>query len=244
MNVDVITSGLFKDLDWDNILLVGPLPLSTMMETGTHLCDEFSHTNHRSESIFYVYGLSREDGYRKVEHIHDTYVKNFAGPLPVVVVKSMGAISIVPDPPNHHVRIVLKVFHSPTDVLLDVNDDLQAVAFNGSSVYMLPRCAQAVTKDYPYVLSGGLHELSDSTPSRLQALMDTSLSDQIQFQRHLIDPLSLLDMDIDGFYIDAGTVGGAVYRDQSKLFGDMKQAICKRLGIQNQPTGVCKFIVT
>ena len=239
----MITSRLFKDLDWDNILLVGPLPLSTMMETGTHLCNAFSHTNHRSESIFYVYGLSREDGYRKVEHIHDTYIKNLARPLPVVVVKSMGAVSIVPEPPNHHVRIVLKIFHSPTDVLLDVNHDLHAVAFNGSSVYMLPRCAQAVTKDYPYVLSGGLHELSDSSPSRLPELMDTSLSDQVQFQRHLIDPLSLLNADEHGFYNTASDVGSAIYGDQRKLFDDMKQAICKRLGIQNQPTGVCKFTV-
>ena len=97
----------------------------------------------------YIYGLGPEDANRKVEEIHDAWVRN----LPVsarerLVVKNAKTINFLSTYPQRRIQILLKLLPSPTDILLNFDLDACAIGFDGLNVLMLPRCARAIETGY------------------------------------------------------------------------------------------------
>ena len=141
-----ITNGILMGLNWNNLLLAGDMVLTTLMHTNSGIKDEKALGD--PELDIYVYGLGPEDANRKVEAIHNTWVANLPASAERLVVKSANAITLIPSYPHRRIRIELKLFLDPIDVLLDIDLDPYAVSFDGSSVSMLPRCARAMETGY------------------------------------------------------------------------------------------------
>lgn len=144
---DRITKGILRGLDWRNIMVAGGMALTTLLHIDPTKDNEPKIKN--PDIDLYIYGLNPGDANRKAEEIHDTWVRNLpASATKKLVVKNAKTINFLTDYPNRRIQIVLKLLSTPTDVLLNFDLDACAIGFDGSSVFMLPRCARAIETGY------------------------------------------------------------------------------------------------
>lgn len=136
---EYITEGALRGLDWSNVLVAGGKVLSTL----TGACDV-----KESDIDIYLYGLDVDQANRKVKHIYKVWSDNLPAGSDKLVVKNSKTINLLPSYPHCRVQIVLKLVSSPTQVLLNFDLDACAIAFDGSHVLMLPRCARAIETGY------------------------------------------------------------------------------------------------
>lgn len=144
---DRITNGILRGLDWTNLLLAGGMALTTLLHVDPQKDENLSIQD--PDLDIYVYGLGPKGANRKVEQIHDTWVRNLpASASERLVVKNAKTINLLTTYPNRRIQIVLKLLPTPTDVLLNFDLDACAIGFDGSNVFMLPRCARAIETGY------------------------------------------------------------------------------------------------
>ena len=142
-----ITHGVLRGLDWSNILVAGGMTLTTLLHTDPSKDDDIAVKD--PDIDLYIYGLGPEDANRKVEEVHDTWVRNLpASAQARLVVKNAKTINLLTSYPHRRIQIILKLLPSPTDVLLNFDLDACAIGFDGSRVLMLPRCARAIETGY------------------------------------------------------------------------------------------------
>ena len=144
---DRITKGVLRGLDWTNVIVAGGMALTTLLHVDPTKDDNKSIRD--PDIDVYIYGLSPQDANRKAEEIHDTWVRN----LPTsaskrLVIKNAKTINLLTSYPNRRIQIVLKLLPTPTDILLNFDLDACAIGFDGSHVFMLPRCARAIETGY------------------------------------------------------------------------------------------------
>ena len=144
---DRITKGILDGLDWTNVMVAGGMALATLLHTDP---TKDGDRRIRDPDIdLYIYGLGPEDANRKAEEIHDTWVENLPSSASTkLVVKNAKTINLLTSYPNRRIQIVLKLPPTPTDVLLNFDLDACAIGFDGSRVFMLPRCARAIETGY------------------------------------------------------------------------------------------------
>ena len=141
-----ITHGVLRGLDWSNLLVAGGMALTTLLHTDPSKDDDRAVRD--PDIDLYIYGLGPEDANRKVEEVHDTWVRNLPAIAQRLVVKNAKTINFLPSYPHRRIQIVLKLLPSPTDILLNFDLDACAIGFDGSRVLMLPRCARAIETGY------------------------------------------------------------------------------------------------
>ena len=142
-----ITHGIFRGLDWSNVLVAGGMALTTLLHTDPSKDDDRAVRD--PDIDLYIYGLGPEDANLKVEEVHDTWVRNLPPTAQTrLVVKNAKTINLLSSYPHRRIQIVLKLLPSPTDVLLNFDLDACAIGFDGSRVMMLPRCARAIETGY------------------------------------------------------------------------------------------------
>ncbi len=142
-----ITRNILHGLDWSNVFLAGGVALTTLMHTDPSKDDENDVKD--NDLDIYIYGLTPKEANEKVKHIYQVWKSNLpADNKQQLVVKNSKTINLLADYPNRRVQIVLKLIHSPTQVLLNFDLDACALGFNGKEVLMLPRCARALETGY------------------------------------------------------------------------------------------------
>ena len=142
-----ITRGVLRGLDWSNVLVAGGMALTTLLHTDLSKDDDRAVRD--PDIDLYIYGLGPEDANRKVEEVHDAWVRNLPATVQAkLVVKNAKTINFLSSYPHRRIQIVLKLLPSPTDVLLNFDLDACAIGFDGSRVLMLPRCARAIETGY------------------------------------------------------------------------------------------------
>ncbi len=142
-----ITRNILHGLDWSNVFLAGGVALTTLMHTEPSKDDENDVKD--NDLDIYIYGLTPKEANEKVKHIYQVWKSNLpADKKQQLVVKNSKTINLLADYPNRRVQIVLKLIHSPTQVLLNFDLDACALGFNGKEVLMLPRCARALETGY------------------------------------------------------------------------------------------------
>ena len=141
-----ITRGALRGLDWNNVFVAGGMALTTLLHTDPSKDDDRAVRD--PDIDIYIYGLGPEDANRKVEEIHDIWVRSLPATAQRLVVKSAKTINLLSDYPHRRLQIILKLLASPTDVLLNFDLDACAIGFDGSRVLMLPRCARAIETGY------------------------------------------------------------------------------------------------
>ena len=140
-----ITKGALRGLQWCNVIAAGGVALVSLLQVSDRSRD--LETNEPSISL-YIHGLQPDAANRKLHEIHDTWASNLPPNAQKLVVKSAGAIDLITDCPERSIRIILKLYPSPIDVLLESDLDACAIGFDGSHVLMLPRCARAIETGY------------------------------------------------------------------------------------------------
>ena len=144
--LDRVTQGILRGLDWSNVILAGDMVLKILLHTDPSKDDE-----DLNESILldlYIHGLDQQSANQKAEQIYETWNTNLSGWTERILVKTSRTLSYRAKPPHRAIRITLKLYPSPTEVLLDFDLDPNAVAYDGSSIFMLPRCARALETGY------------------------------------------------------------------------------------------------
>lgn len=140
-----MTYGALLGLDWCNIIAAGGVALASLLQVSDRFLD--LELNEPCISL-YIHGLQPDAANRKLHEIHDTWASNIPPNAQKLVVKSARAIDLITDCPERSIRIILKLYPSPIDVLLNSDLDACAIGFDGSRILMLPRCARAIETGY------------------------------------------------------------------------------------------------
>ena len=165
---DVITNGILRGLDWNNVFVAGGMALEALLHTDTSrdASEEFSNSSSESSEErgsstddtnkasdcdidIYLYDLTPEQANAKIDHIHRVWKSNLpASNNETSILKTSKTITFFAEWPNRRVQIVLKLLHSPLDILLNFDLDPCAIGFDGERVWMMPRCARALETGY------------------------------------------------------------------------------------------------
>lgn len=139
------TKGALLGLNWRNVIVAGGVALASLLQVNK-MSRELEI--YKPSINLYIHGLEPDEANRKLEEIHDTWASNLPLNAQKLVVKSVRAIDLITNCPERSVRIILKLYPSPIDVLLESDLDACAIGFDGYRVFMLPRCARAIETGY------------------------------------------------------------------------------------------------
>ena len=62
----------------------------------------------------------------------------------MLAVKSRHAVTFVQNYPRRHIQVILRIYKSPSEVLIGFDIDSCAVAYDGKRVWALPRAVRAL----------------------------------------------------------------------------------------------------
>ena len=145
ISFSAITKGALLGLHWCNVIVAGRVVLASLLQA----CDTSRNLDIFEPRIkLYIHGLQPDAANRKLREIHDTWASNLGQNAQKLVVKSMRSIDLITDCQERSIRIILKLYPSPIDVLLESDLDASAIGYDGSHVFMLPRCARAIETGY------------------------------------------------------------------------------------------------
>ena len=198
-----VTHNVLEGLDWNNVFLAGGMVLHTLQ----HL-DPSSDTDGdvaNCDMDIYLYGLTPSEANDKIKHIHDVWARNMASlHSTTIVVKNPKTISLIPEYPHRRIQIVFKLLPTPTDILLNFDLDACAIGFDGSKIFMLPRCARALETGYSVFTMDLIwgHHLSDRRATqefRIVKYADRGFGLRIlpSYAKALEERHSLEEVDID-----------------------------------------------
>ncbi|KAL8828173.1 MAG: hypothetical protein Q9170_006714 [Blastenia crenularia] len=138
---DYVTKGSLKGLNWDRAFVQGEIVLHALLHTDSGSIADYGID-------LYLYDMTPEEANCKVEEIYNIWSANLGTDSEHAVIKNAKTINFVPKHPHPQVHIILKLLHSPMDSLFRVGLDPYAICFDGSRVFMLPRCARALETGY------------------------------------------------------------------------------------------------
>ena len=143
---DRVTRNILKGLNWDHVFIQGGMVLNTLLHTDSSKDNEGDIAE--CDIDLYLYDLTPEEANRKVEHIYKVYAANMGPKSKHIVMKTAKTITFIPRYPERRMQVVLKLQHSPLESMLRIDLDACAIAYDGSQVFMLPRCARALETGY------------------------------------------------------------------------------------------------
>ncbi|KAJ7046527.1 hypothetical protein C8F04DRAFT_1060811 [Mycena alexandri] len=164
---DSMTDQLLDGLNWDNVFVAGGIVLGAVLTPevqGANKPNEWQS----SDIDMYIYGLNPTLANKKIEHIAATYQKNLPAGSPFLIVRNSQTITLYSEWPRRRVQIVLKLVKSPREVLLNFDLDVCGCGWDGSEVYLLPRCVRTLetaTNTFVMDLING-HYLGDRKSTR------------------------------------------------------------------------------
>lgn len=141
-----ITKNILDGLDWQNVVVAGGMVLTTLLHV-----DPAHDQDKRVQDLdldIYIHGLSPADAEKKAFEIEEVWRRNLPDDSHTLVTQNHKTITFIPSYPNRRLQIILKALRDLTAILLNFDLDICALAFNGSNVMMLPRCARAIETGY------------------------------------------------------------------------------------------------
>ena len=122
---------------------------------------------------------------KKLEDIYEAVCNEI--PYPVIAFRSAYAISIVSQFPYRHIQIILRLYSSPAEILMGFDVDACSIGFDGSQVYMTPRCHQALVRQMNTV---DMTRRSPTYEMRLAKYADRGFEVEVpSLMRDRIDPM-------------------------------------------------------
>lgn len=147
---ECFTEGLLRFVNWNNVVCAGgavsgcltPLP-KEIQEAGPSktrvLRRKYFHDQYlpSSDIDLFLYGLDEDAAVEKLREIYDSI--QASSPYEIRAFRSAHAVTLVSRYPFRHVQIVLRLYNSPSEVLMGFDVDSCAVGYNGKNVFMCPR---------------------------------------------------------------------------------------------------------
>ncbi|EFO63479.1 Hypothetical protein GLP15_3797 [Giardia lamblia P15] len=170
-NWRLLTNGILDGIDWSNVVVAGGAVLACVLpgfnpeEYGDEgrkfealINDKLTlHTGcHAEVAPHYICGLngfwasdidlfihscSAEEARKIIDRIIDTVTKNNAS---TTIMRSSFAVTIFGLNPHRDVQIVFRLYSRPCEVIYGFDIDCSGIAFDGTSVYVTPRCLQSL----------------------------------------------------------------------------------------------------
>ena len=142
-----ITKNILHGLDWRNVVVAGGMVLTTLLHV-----DPAHDQDKRVQDLdldIYIHGLSQAAAQRKAFEIEEVWRRNLPDDnAHILVTQNHKTITFIPSYPNRRLQIILKALPNLSAILLNFDLDICALAFDGSNVLMLPRCARAIETGY------------------------------------------------------------------------------------------------
>ncbi|KAL0575164.1 hypothetical protein V5O48_006807 [Marasmius crinis-equi] len=144
-----MTGDVLRGLDWSNVFVAGGSVLGTFLcppvtDRGVHTLEDWGS----SDIDMFLWGMSTDEAIEKIQHVAQVYRANLPSGNPFLVVRKSQTISFYSSWPVKPIQIVLKLLHSPSDVLLNCDLDQCAIGYDGTHVWMLPRFVRAIETGY------------------------------------------------------------------------------------------------
>eukprot|EP00698_Gefionella_okellyi_P005555 TRINITY_DN15060_c0_g1_i1.p1 TRINITY_DN15060_c0_g1~~TRINITY_DN15060_c0_g1_i1.p1 ORF type:complete len:1172 (+),score=237.92 TRINITY_DN15060_c0_g1_i1:70-3516(+) len=154
-NLRAFTKGLLVGLDWNNIVLAGGAVLACLLPGAVDI-EAFRQNKLKGNPFkgadldLFVYGLSEQQADAKIKQIYDVILRNSATSN-FELVRTKHAVTFALTFPQRHVQIVLRLYHSPAEVLMGFDVDACAVCYDGTNAWVLPRARRAINEQYNLV---------------------------------------------------------------------------------------------
>ncbi|KAK7013881.1 hypothetical protein R3P38DRAFT_3322436 [Favolaschia claudopus] len=173
-NFDIMSQGLLRNLDWNNLIVAGGLVLGTLLNPrySSNLSKQDCNQWVQSDIDIYIWGLSSRAANEKIHHIFEVFRCNLPPQQRTLAVRNPRTITLYADYPTRRVQIVLKLASTPKDVLLNFDLDICAMGWDGTNVWMLPRAARALETGYNIFTMSLIHghHLSERRETQLERL--------------------------------------------------------------------------
>ncbi|OZJ04813.1 hypothetical protein BZG36_02356 [Bifiguratus adelaidae] len=141
----------FTQDDWQNVLVAGgsvlacllPVPASVAVN-GRRAQRKFYHEESYvgSDIDLFIYGLNEEQAKLKMERLAEVIAEGI--PWDTLCVRTKHAVTIVSQYPYRNLQIILRLYASPTEVLVGFDVDACSFGFDGQRVWATPRAVAAV----------------------------------------------------------------------------------------------------
>eukprot|EP01090_Pellita_catalonica_P000570 TRINITY_DN10390_c0_g1_i2.p1 TRINITY_DN10390_c0_g1~~TRINITY_DN10390_c0_g1_i2.p1 ORF type:complete len:665 (-),score=119.73 TRINITY_DN10390_c0_g1_i2:35-2029(-) len=143
-NFDEFTGGMFKGMDWSNVIVAGGAVLANVLGR------ESIQSKYKDSDIdMFVYGLTDEEANEKLKHIHSVVTKNAKGDGGVI--RTRRTVTLLNTYPYRHAQVILKIYKSPAEILLGFDVDCCCFGYDGKKVWAMERSRRSVVKRYNLV---------------------------------------------------------------------------------------------
>lgn len=152
-NWAIFTEGSLSQLtDWSNIVVAGgavqaclaPVPESAKASKRTLRKHFHSQAFPSSDVDLFLYGMTPEQAEVKMNTIYEAVRDSI--PWDVTCIRTKHTVSIHSQYPYRAVQIVLRLYHSPAEILAGFDVDAPCCAFDGERVYANPRAIVAMMR--------------------------------------------------------------------------------------------------
>lgn len=133
-NWEEFTSQKFRELNWDYLFCAGGSILG---------CVDCTNVSGSDIDLF-IYGCSETQAFEKLCYLVQFFSKEFE----TQIVQTKNSLSIVFPYPRRNIQIILRLYHSPAEILLGFDIDCCAIGFDGKHVWAMERCIRALNKRY------------------------------------------------------------------------------------------------
>ncbi|EPS32748.1 hypothetical protein PDE_07708 [Penicillium oxalicum 114-2] len=148
-NFALFTEGALSDLDWSNVVAAGSavvtslLPVPKKYQNSKRGLRQYYHDEFApaSDVDLFLYGLNEEQAIEKIKQIEDKIRNTIL--YETTTIRTKNAITIASQYPTRHVQIVLRVYHSVSEILTGFDVDCSCAAYDGKQVYASPRAIAA-----------------------------------------------------------------------------------------------------
>jgi ankyrin repeat protein len=130
-----------SDINWQNIICAGESVLNCIQSidyTDVNDLRKYYQTNNALDTInLYIHGLNELDAAKKVKEIYNSIVSH--NPYDVLYFQTDDDINFISKFPFKNIKIKLKLYKSPAEIILFEPIDCCCMCYNGIDVYMSPR---------------------------------------------------------------------------------------------------------
>jgi ankyrin repeat protein len=131
------------DIDWKNIIVCGGSVLASLMSPYDVTREQYQMMYNSIEIELFIYGLGGDDANKKLLEIYASIKRR--NPYDLLCVRTPDYISIVSQSPFRSIKIRLRLYKSPAEVLMGFDTDCCAIGYDGDKVYGTPRWHYAIT---------------------------------------------------------------------------------------------------
>ncbi|KAM6501508.1 ankyrin repeat protein [Amanita muscaria] len=152
-NWNIFTEGSLSQLvDWSNVIAAGGsvqaclAPLADEDKVSKRATRKYYHSAAypSSDIDLFLWGLTLEQAEKKIVTIYEAVRDSV--PWDVTCVRTKNTVSIHSQYPYRSVQIVLRLYHSPAEVLAGFDIDAPCCAYNGMDVWANPRAIVAMMR--------------------------------------------------------------------------------------------------